>query len=161
MGLPFCTQFYFYDTHISDRAKSFKDTLRKFFRCLPDSTRQAVNVIKFEFSGLRRTVHFLKEDNLNFLQQDVDLAFYFHRGDSQGEGGSGQNWDSELMADLLQKVAKSGVCQVLTDGQPGGLRSDILSEMQTFTSPISHRRRKYFFGQISDHLAKNLEKNNS
>jgi hypothetical protein len=160
LGLPFCSQFFFYDIGQQRRAQQIKTDLYRLLRIRPANI--SVNdgeSFSFDFCGVPRNVHLVKGDNHDFLGQDMDLAFYFHRGDSPGEGGSGQKWDSLHIVDLGQKIADTSVCQILTDGEPGGLHPDLRSGMQTSSIPISHRGRDYFLGEISREFLTNMKRN--
>ena len=88
------------------------------------------------------------EADMTFLDKDIPIAFYFHRGDSPGEGGSGQSWDSNLLLQLLAKSAKDIGCHVLTDGEPGGLRDEVATQCQKVSLASSHLGRDYFYGVI-------------
>lgn len=68
-----------------------------------DSEGKDVRCFEFEIASIPRRVWIVNRDNKTFLDEDVPLAFFFHRGDSEGEGGSGQRWDSELLPLLRQK----------------------------------------------------------
>jgi hypothetical protein len=155
LGLPYCSQFFFYDIGHHGPAMTLVGDLRRFLSTQPVAAGES---IRFEFSGLPRTIHLIKSNNRDFLGRDVDLAFYFHRGDSPGEGGSGQEWDSRHIVDLGHKVADAGVCQILTDGEPGGLHPDLRSRMQTASIPISHRGRDYFLGEASNDLLREMKR---
>jgi len=162
LGLPFCSQFFFYDVSCRsphtkpERLSGWKQMLRKVLKVPPadilrdeggDSGEEATAA--FVFDGVRRTLHLVGCDNREFLNRDVDLAFYFHRGDSVGEGGSGQEWDSRYLADLGQMVPGERVCQFLTDGEPGGLHPELGSELQIFPVASTRAERRYFVGQPS------------
>lgn len=82
-------------------------------------------VIRFHHRGVPREIHLVCRDNTDFLRQDVDLAVYFHRGDSEGEGGSGQWWDGELLPLLFPKIPADGQCLFLASGSPWGLHPDL------------------------------------
>lgn len=104
--------------------------------------------LEFEFDSVTRRAWIVHEDNTAFLTKDIPLAFYFHRGDSPGEGGSDQRWDSDLLPQLLAKADREIGCRILTDGEPGGLLEEIASKCQKVSLPNSHRERDYFFGVI-------------
>jgi hypothetical protein len=103
----------------------------------------------FEFNGIPRRLHWVHTDNVAFLQENVELAFYFHRGDSWGEGGSGQQWDSELLPELLKMIPKGSYCVYLTDGVPGGFENQPSSEVFDLHVPFIERGRTYHCGKFS------------
>jgi hypothetical protein len=157
VGLPFCTDFLFYekDRHREkarhrDGGEGLPRAIRKL---VPDSQPREVNVAdghcwEFEFDSVVRRATIVHEDNTTFLKKEIRLAFYFHRSDSEGEGGSGQCWDSDLLPQLLAKSDRELGCRILTDGQPGGLLEAIASKCQKVSPPNSHRGRDYFYGVI-------------
>jgi hypothetical protein len=151
VGLPFCTDFFFYD---KVRRPRVQRRLRSAINELaPRSLRRAVDVVdgeplEFEFDSVSRRAWIVHEDNMTFLEKDIPLAFYFHRGDSPGEAGSGQSWDSDLLPQLLAKSVSDIGCHVLTDGEPGGLRDEVTTQCQKVSLPNSHRNRDYFYGLI-------------
>jgi len=169
LGLPFCREFFFYDCSCrtprvrSPRLNGWKQMLHEVFNvplddiaCNAGGDSGEEATARFVFDGAQRTLHLVSCDNRDFLGRDVDLAFYFHRGDSIGEGGSGQAWDSRYLADLGQLVPGEKVCQFLTDGEPGGLHSGLGSELQI--SPVTSTRgeRRYFVGQPSGAFLRGL-----
>jgi hypothetical protein len=103
----------------------------------------------FEFNGIPRRLHWVHADNMAFLQEDVELAFYFHRGDSWGEGGSGQEWDSKLLPKLLKMIPFSSSCVYLTDGVPGGFEERYSAEIFELNMPFIERGRTYHCGRFS------------
>ena len=156
LGLPFCSQFFFYDRFIKRNGQMFENQIKKYLG--PRSTIERsmegddTEVVTFDFWGIPRSLHLVSNDNREFLRQDVDLTFYFHRGDSPGEGGSDQKWDSFELSNLGQQVEDTGICQIVTDGEPGGLHPDVKSQMRTLRIPESERGRDYFLGRASRHL---------
>ena len=153
VGLPYCTDFFFYEeVRRSDGARKLDIAVREL---LPRSSRREVEVadghcVEFDFDSVSRRAWIVHQDNLDFLKKDIPLAFYFHRGDSPGEGGSGQLWDSELLPQLLQKADRKIGCHILTDGEPGGLLESVAVKCQKVSPPNSHRRRDYFYGVVRD-----------
>ena len=95
---------------------------------------------------MARRAWIVHKDNMTFLEKDIPVAFYFHRGDSQGEGGSDQRWDSDLLPQLLAKADPDIGCRILTDGKPGGLRDNVAAKCQKVSLPNSHRGRDYYYG---------------
>ena len=136
VGLPRCTDFYFFEN--SESVLRTLTITRMLDRLLNTRLRLIGNHIEdctcyeFEFDSILRRLWLMRRDNLTFLDQDVDLAFYFHRGDSQGEGGSNQLWDSKLMPELLEKSDPAKGLRILTDGQWGGLLPSVAKQLERF-----------------------------
>ncbi len=159
LGLPFCSQFYFYnngsdfgESRRTDTARAIRSKLKKLVgdRIIGDPTfREDEFVFQFAFGGHDRAIHCVCRDNLDFLNQDVDLTFFFHRGDSPGECGCGQYWDSELLGQLVRKVPPNAECQVLTDGEPGGVHSGLLPDLKQLHFSVTERGRDYYYGRFS------------
>ncbi|GDY10747.1 hypothetical protein LBMAG52_42350 [Planctomycetia bacterium] len=151
VGLPFCTDFFFYEkVRQSDGLSRLRRATKEL---VPRSLCREVDApngecLEFEFDSVTRRAWIVHEDNTAFLTKDIPLAFYFHRGDSPGEGGSDQRWDSDLLPQLLAKADREIGCRILTDGEPGGLLEEIASKCQKVSLPNSHRERDYFFGVI-------------
>jgi hypothetical protein len=157
LGLPFCSQFFLYDTGQTRRANLTKEKLWRLLEVRPHCENvDGDESSRFDFRGTPRIVHVVRADNRDYLARDVDLAFYFRRGDSAGEGGSNQRWDSRHLADLGQKIADAGTCQIVTDGEPGGLHADLRSRLHAFSVAISHRSRDYFMGGASKNVLTEL-----
>jgi len=95
-----------------------------------------------------RTIYWVHTDNTDFLNENVTLGFYFHRGDSWGEGGSGQKWDSDLLPKLLLKIPKGTSCLYVTEGIPGGFAAEHSSESFELNLPFVERRRTYYCGRF-------------
>ena len=160
LGLPYCRQFYFYEESEANRRPSLSSALKKssFFRNISKiNLRQKNRVVQdncpyleFEFDSIPRKIYLVPSDNKDFLKVDVELAFYFHRGDSGdnggGEGGSGQKWDSELLPELFKKIPLNKQCVFLTDGEPGGLEKQYCELFNKQDIPFSERDRNYSFG---------------
>lgn len=159
LGLPYCTQFYFYE--ISERSRSpfflirvLKDipsirfgnqtTQHKWIK------QENYHHLEFEYDGSLRQIFWIHADNLDFLSRDIDLAFYFHRGDGRGEGGSDQKWDSELLPHLINKIPPGGQCIFLTDGEPGGFDQQYTESFKMLNFPFIERGRKYYYGSLSN-----------
>lgn len=163
LGMPTCTDFYFYDNDTSKlRIRiesllrdirpifSIRDELKDRSRVRPRSPFTDTDTLvqfAFEFESIKRTIHWVREDNLQFLASDVKLAFYFHRGDSLGEGGSGQRWDSTLLPDLFALVPKGQSCYFLTDGEPGQFHSGPLSDHISNEVTLVQKQCEYHFGK--------------
>ncbi|HBR18279.1 MAG TPA: hypothetical protein DD725_11885 [Deltaproteobacteria bacterium] len=158
LGLPYCTQFYFFERSQSHIPTSLISELRKIprLRILDDQhpphwkQDDRKHFLDFEFNGIRRRLNWVHSDNKEFLMQDVALSFYFHRGDSLGEGGSGQKWDSELLPNLVKMIPNGSYCFYLTDGEPGGIDKKYFEEKFELNMPfITERGRKYYCGKLS------------
>ena len=150
LGLPCCAQFFFYDAAPKKRTPQ---VVRSAFRHLAHAGMSVTentdeSVVAFEIGGCNRTVHLVRRDNRDFLTRDVDLTFYFHRGDSWGEGGSGQQWDRLHLTDLGAKTPRGNLCRILTDGEPGGLHPDLRPLLEIVSIPISYHGQDYFFGSV-------------
>lgn len=151
VGLPFCTDFFFYE---EARHRDGKIVLRRAIRELVPNVEcneldaSENECLEFEFDSVARRAWIVHEDNTTFLEKDIPIAFYFHRGDSPGEGGSGQSWDSELLPQLLAKSDPDIGCRILTDGEPGGLLDDVAVKCQRVSLSSSHRGRDYFYGVV-------------
>jgi hypothetical protein len=130
IALPYCSQFFFYDHDLSKpRLRSLSHKVFNYICQIEGITATQTSWIKngrgrtliFEYHGIEKMLNWVNDDNLTFLSQThLKLAFYFHRGDSYGEGGSGQFWDSTLLSDLREMIKPGGVCYYITTGEPGG-----------------------------------------
>ena|GEM_PF-1011222 len=156
LGLPYCTQFYFFErSHQNDRQPQIVNILRHIKGVRIPSTpphwkssgeRQFFD---FEFNDIPRRLHWVHADNMAMLQEDAELRFYFHRGDSWGEGGSGQEWDSKLLPKLLRLIPVTSFCIYLTDGVPGGFETQHSSQTVELNVPFLERGRTYYCGRFS------------
>lgn len=155
LSLPYCTKFYFYER--GQRASTpplIQAALREFASPPPDLARLEWReegnrrILKFVAGGIPRTIYWSHSDNTQFLDEAVALQFYFHRGDSLGEGGSGQQWDSELLPELLLKIPAGASCLYLTDGIPGGFATEHSVEMFELNIPFVERGRTYYSGRF-------------
>ena len=148
LGLPYCTQFFFYERNERigvPPGRAFADALATRV----DISRSAQGrLLEFDYEGIPRTIVVVHSDNRDFLGRDVDLAFYFHRGDSPGEGGSGQEWDSRYLADLGRMVPEGRDCRIVTQGEPGGVRRDVQEQLHRLSMPDSHDDLDYFVGVL-------------
>lgn len=153
VGLPFCTDFYFYEVSSRmPRASRFRQALRELEPRLEFEAKEVADgeCVQFEFDSVPRRIWTMQKDNLTFLENDVELGFFFHRGDSEGEGGSGQRWDSELLPRLLEKASPDVGLRIFTDGEPGGLDESVKSKLEQVSLPNSHRGRDYFSGVLRE-----------
>lgn len=156
LGLPYCTQFYFFErSHQSERQPHIASILRHIegvrIPTTPPQWKPNGNrlCLDFEFNGISRRLHWIHADNTEILQEDTELKFYFHRGDSWGEGGSGQEWDSKLLPELIKLIPASSSCIYLTDGVPGGFETQYSSETFDLNVPFIERGRTYHCGRFS------------
>lgn len=156
LGLPYCTQFYFFERNQIRYPPNLVPVLRQIpgLRMLDDQPplrwkqEDRKHFLDFEFNGTRRRVNWVHSDNKEFLRLDVELSFYFHRGDSWGEGGSGQQWDSELLPELLKMIPDGSYCFYLTDGEPGGIDEKYFEDKYELNMPFFERGRKYYCGKL-------------
>ena len=161
LGLPYCTQFYFFERGQTRNTPQINLILRKIptvkfdDRSRPPRWGQHDNMhyIEFEYDGIPRKIYWIHTDNLEFLQLDVELSFYFHRGDSWGEGGSGQQWDSEHIPELINMIPAGKKCAFLTDGEPGGINKKYFESCSELNIPFLERGRKYYFGYLENNMA--------
>lgn len=153
LGLPFCSEYFFYDTRLNYLDHS-KKSLSRQLSILDDSREpsswtEVENGLKIDFTnkGIKRTVYWLSKDNTSFLRTGKQLSFYFHRGDSS-EGGADQPWDSRLLP-FLRKMIKPGLQALfLTDGCPRDFdvhQAHILFDMHGLQSV----KDKYFAGTLT------------
>lgn len=151
IGLPFCTDFFFYEkVRQSDGLIRLRRSIKELVPRFPcrDVDFADGECLEFEFDSVTRRAWIVRQDNTAFLEREIPLTFYFHRGDGEGEGGSDQRWDSDLLPQLHEKADREIGCRILTDGQPGGLLVDIASQCQKVSLPNSHKNRDYFYGVI-------------
>jgi hypothetical protein len=155
LGLSYCTQFYYFELSRLRNPPEIARFLRRIEGLrIPSSPSQWITTsdrhcLDFEFNGVPRRLHLVHADNTSFLQEDVELSFYFHRGDSEGEGGSGQEWDSKLLPALLKLISPNSSCIYLTDGMPGGFQESLATEKYELHFPFTERGRTYYCGRFS------------
>jgi hypothetical protein len=159
MGIPYCRQFFFYDVHPNVQRRSIS-ALNKILSQIPKvrvdggdfinrwRTSEHLDCLKFKFDDAEKIICLVHLNNVDFLKQDVDLAFYFHRGDSPGEGGSGQRWDSEWLPKLISMIPSGSYCVYLTDGEPGGIDATVLKNRLELITPFVERNRNYYCGTL-------------
>lgn len=165
LGLPYCTHFYFFEyshgIHVNRQHQSrsplsplqailrriggiqFDEDHRTWF-----SSNNNEDCLDFEYKGIRRRIHWVHTNNTRIFDMDVELRFYFHRGDSGGEGGSGQEWDSRYLPALRKLIPSGSSAFYITDGEPGGFRSENASEIFNITIPFIERERTYHCGLL-------------
>lgn len=159
LGLPYCTQFYFFEQHRPEEPQLAAKKLKLLNRIkglhIPTNPPRWEladdrHYIDFEFNRIPRRLHWVHADNRAFLQEDAELRFYFRRGDSShGAVGSGQEWDSKLLPELLKMIPSSSSCVYLTDGEPGGLDERYSAEVFENLPFIESGGRTYFCGKFS------------
>jgi len=153
IGLPFCNEFHFYDKH---GANGWNQALKQLGNILgnpkgfkvPPNTKRSFEM-EFEFAGVPRRILRIREDNENFLKSSARLIFFFHRGDSVGEGGADQPWDSELYEQWKNKISARRLCAVLTDATPHGLHRELAYQLTQHPTLVSTRHQMpYYCGII-------------
>jgi len=170
LGLPYCIHFYFYERY-PERLLHDNSLIDKLFSILSNInglviensnwmvTNYKEHLIQFHYDGIERIVHWVHKDNKEFLSEDVILKFYFHRGDSYGESGSGQFWDSELLPQLIDMIPEGFRSLFVTDGEPGGLHYDVKKSSHKFKLPNMESRSIegiYYFGSLFSRSYNNL-----
>jgi len=148
IALEHINDFYFYNESYDFRKLGgIKKDLEKILNLDIDYDK-GKKIFSFNFSGSKRILHFIANDNKTFLKkEEVNLGFYFHRGDSNGEGGSDQKWDSDLLPELMNKIKSSNNCFFITDGHPGGLSND-LNIIEKIKLKKTERNREYYIGYL-------------
>lgn len=129
LGLPFCSDFYFYD---DGRASGWDTAFAELGTLLgmphgfpiPKNAKRSIQV-EFKYDGVVRRIYHTREDNEQFLSANAPLVFFFHRGDSLGEGGSDQPWDGKWFHRWKQMIPPKQCCAVLTDGIPHGVDNEL------------------------------------
>lgn len=154
LGLPYCTQFYFFEIGHSRPPHELGAILRQIKGVrLSESSRwkdcEDSDYLDFEYDSVPRRIHWVHADNVTIFEKGIELQFYFHRGDSWGEGGSGQKWDSVHIPDLVKLIPSGSSAIYVTDGVPGGFRSENSSETFALNLPFIERGRTYFCGRLS------------
>jgi len=159
VGFPYCNDFYFYDTQKTcTREKKLKDAAKIAFRGSFEwkLEKEHDGTFSLSLNGENRTIYLVSEDNERFLSRDVALSFYFHRGDSWGEGGSGQQWDSVLIKRLLMMIPEGESCRVLVDGEPGGVHPNLEPNMEKLSITGFSRQRQYWFAALDREVSTTL-----
>ena len=154
LSLPYCNKFYFYESHQRARPPRIQAALREF--ALPPKSQERIEwvsdggrrVMNFIVAGIPRTIYWSQTDNTQFLNEAVNLRFYFHRGDSDDDGGSCQRWDSKLLPKILLKIPAGESCLYVTDGMPGGFSEEHTSEAFAINLPFVERGRTYYCGRF-------------
>jgi len=156
LGLPYCSQFYFFERSQQRTTPPLADILKRIPTVKVRNQRNSQgwdiqddsHYLEFEYDGVLRKIYWVHSDNKNFLKKSVELTFYFHRGDGSGEGGSGQKWDSKLAPNLLKKIPTGKCCIYLTDGVYGGIDPNIFDSNSVLSMPFIERDRKYYYGKL-------------
>ena len=159
LGLPYCTQFYFFEQHRQEKPQLIANKLKLLSRIkgldIPTSSLRwdaadDRHYIDFKFNGIPRRLHWVHADNRAFLQEDAELSFYFRRGDSShGAVGSGQEWDSKLLPELLKMIPTNSSCVYLTDGEPGGFDERYSAKIFENLPFTESGGRTYYCGKFS------------
>lgn len=93
IGLPFCTRFYFFECGSLPHEKI--KAIQRRFSLISDDAKCSVSAhnkgcdYQFTHADIERHAYWVRGHNKKFLEMDINLAMYFHRGDSPGEGGRG------------------------------------------------------------------------
>lgn len=158
VGMPHCTDFYFYEQS-SNRPISISPILRSLNLTAEtvETGNNEFQCYEFQFDSTLRRIWVIRRDNKQFLDLEVPLTFFFHRGDSHGEGGSGQFWDSELLPLLIKRAPSDIGLRILTDCEPGGLDDSVKSQLRQVSPPNSHRQRDYFYGVLRETSEEELQ----
>ncbi len=133
IGLPFCSEFYFYD---KGSASGWEKALKRLREILGNPSGFIVPKIptrsfeiEFEYAGVKRRIFHRKADNEEFLKTSSRLSFFFHRGDSMGEGGADQPWDGAWFERWQKMIPEGESCAVLSDGIPYGFHKNLASRL--------------------------------
>jgi hypothetical protein len=149
LGLPFCKEFHFYDNGgARDWARAMRHLAKLLDFTLPRHLERSFET-RFEYGGVKRRIFHTRADNQDFLNTSSRLVFFFRRGDSNGDGGSDQRWESDLFTQWKPMIPGGELCAILTDGIPGGLADELkrkLGEPKKF--PSSQRKFPYYCGII-------------
>lgn len=163
VGLRHCTDFYFYDKYRYQEKITFSHHRTKLKRYLqrllgleidlteqPDTCDESETRIYFKFERIPRVIHWVNEDNEDFLKKEVPLTFYFHRGDSS-EGGSGQYWDQKRTCqwELAKKVIPTSTCYIVTDGHPGKVHKRLKPHLQEWKCENPPIETVYYHGKLT------------
>lgn len=153
IGLPFCSEFLFYDDGSPSGWKKVIEHLGKILGVAMDQKKSKDPKhrcdIEFEYAGTKRRIIHSRAENEQFLTSNTRLIFFFHRGDSQGEGGADQPWDGEWFARWKEMMPTGRLCAVLTDGTPYGLNPELARHLTKHESLVSTpHRQPYHCGII-------------
>lgn len=152
IGLPFCKEFHFYDRSDLNYGKALKQLERVlgYPKGLKMPQRPSPTFeIEFDYAGVKRRIVRAKSENEEFLTSNSRLMFFFHRGDSEGEGGAGQPLDGEWFARWKEMIPTGRPCAVLTDATSYGLHQDLARHLTKHESLVSTRHQKpYYCGII-------------
>lgn len=148
LGLPHCDEFHFFDRSIRYQRLNFRHLLQPLGVLqheIDTTTRDDQTVVKFRFADVNRRILLRKQDNMSFLEEQTAPRFYFHRGDSNGEGGSDQNWDGELIQELVSRSDERGLL-VVTDGKPFPVYEEYRNQLQAVCLPSSRSTEIFYAG---------------
>lgn len=169
LGLPYCTQFYFFErSPVSSYKGNPPEALRSLCYILqkningvdiqldpprnPWYTKEDdADCLDFKYKGVPRRIHWIHADNKEIFKKDIELQFYFHRCDSQGEVASDQRWDSVSLLELCKLIPSGSSALFVTDGFPYGFNksSEGISETHKLTTPFINRSQIYYCGKLS------------
>ena len=154
LGLPYCRNFYFYERCTPKQLPNINKIIEAIKGVSSPSKAiywkedESNHFCDFETDGITRRLNWIHNDNTDFLERDAELCFYFHRGDSWGEGGSGQQWDSILLPDLITKIPNKSLCFFVTDGEPGGFEHRSVSDFLLEVKIVKVINRMYHVGKF-------------
>jgi len=155
LGLPFCSEYFFYECSRKRLTRS-KVLIERFlqgkFKIIEDdisTSNQGELIVSFESGTDIKRIHLVNDDNEHFLKIGASVGFFFRRGDSQGNGGSGQEWDSRHILDVVKKGQCDRDIIIVTDGQPGGVHKKLKDYMEPINIPLSERGREYHICKIA------------
>lgn len=151
VGLPHCDEFHFFDQSVQYVSQKVIQNLSHFgvrSRDVVETCSDGKRCLEFDLFDVRRRIWLRREDNLNFLKEQTPIRFYFHRGDSSGEGGSAQNWDGVLLQELVARSDDRGIL-VISDGVPGGLDAEYGRQLNQISLPTFRDSNVYFVGLLS------------
>lgn len=156
IALPICDEFHFYDrAEIRDWQRSLKQLRSILGNPKGFDIPQPLSAdfeIQFDFEGTSRRILRVRADNREFLKSQARLALFFHRGDSEGEGGAGQPWDGEWFSRWKAMVPDGQLCAVLTDGTPYGLNEELANILESEPGLLSTPHgQPYRCGIIQNH----------
>ena len=155
LGLPFCSEYFFYECD-QKRWERSKDLVERFlqgkFKIVEDdrsASDQKEVIISFQFGNDIKRIHLVNDDNEQFFETGASIGVLFRRDDSQGNGGSGQEWDSRHILDVVKKGHSDRDILIVTDGYPGGVHKKLRNYMDLINIPLNERGREYHICKIA------------
>ncbi len=109
----------------SEPTEEQKGSRNKFWMCPANEEKRFHETWEFTMCGNRRSVEILRHhcDNLEAFELVNNISVFFYRGDSDGEGGSGQMWmGPELFPKIVKKLTQRAI--IVTDGANHGLYAE-------------------------------------